>query len=294
MIDGGNTKYLAENKSSSHATFARDSREDELDHAEAGMEDATVCPKFDKANSFQDKIPLQNKAERQDTEDQVEDLGGLIRRATITVSHAGAENKFLPNDALEKIITRNRVRQELSHHKVVSPEELDIWTDKIWEITTPSALRSSSQRTTTRKIFTILGLLEKVPDIIYFVEEGLYDSDLPFESSGNSHPQLRGKGKDGNSNHITLFDKWKVHEVEYFRNNQWLLMAPYFHFATETNRIAPHYKLQNGIILHFVEDLGQESRAGDHTAGGYADVWRIKIHPAHHNRCEDMVSPKSA
>jgi hypothetical protein len=300
--DGGNAKYLAGNKTSSYATFSRTfsrgSRADELGHVGAGVGETTDHPEFSEADFDQDEAPSQDKVERENSEDQfeeLENLGESIRAALFQVSQEGERKKFLPNDALDRIITRKRVRQELSRHMEEPPKKLDILTDKIWEITTPSPSKSLGKKTTRRKIFAILGLMDKVKDIIDFIQDGLHDRDLPFELLDGQRPMLRlyGKGKDGNTNRIPLFDKWRAHELESFNNYQWELISPYFQLSTETNRKVLHYNFQNRIILPFIEDVERTGRAGGRAEGGFGDVWRVKIHPAHHNCCEDTVSCKS-
>ena len=261
------------------------------------MGDTTDHAEFSEADFDQDEAPPQNKVEREDSEDQLkelENLGESIRAALIRVPQAGERKKFLPNDALDRIITRKKVRQELSRH-MVPPKELDTLTDKVWEITTPLPSKSLGKETTRRKIFAILGLMDKVKDIIDFIQDGLHDNDLPFELLDGPRPLLRlyGKGKDGNTDRIPLFDKWRAHELESFNNYQWELIAPYFQLITETNRKVLHYNLQNRVILPFIEDVEGAGRAGGRAEGGFGDVWRVKIHPAHHNCCEDTVSSKS-
>lgn len=257
------------------------------------MGDTTEHPEFSEADFDQDEALPQDEVEREDSEDQLkelENLGVSIRTALIPVVQEGERKKFLPNDARDRIITRKRVRQELSRHMVVPPEELDTLTDEIWEITTPSPSKSPGRETTRRKIFAILGLMDKVKDITDFIQGKLHDNDLPFELLDGPRPLLRlsGKGRDGSAGCIPLFDKWRAHELESFNNYQWELIAPYFELITETNRKVLHYNLQNRIILPFVEDVERAGRAGGRAEGGYGEVWRVKIHPAHHN-----VSSKS-
>jgi hypothetical protein len=214
-------------------------------------------------------------------------------RAALRESQTTAKGKFLPLDALNRIVTRERVFQELSHHEVRPSDELDSLTDKIWDIvTSPSSLKLRKEKTTRRRIFAILGLMEKFGEIVAFVDNDLYDSDLPFVLSEGVRPGLLNlyrKDKDGSQNPIKLFEKWKAHELESFNSYQWQLTAPYFRLSTETKRKVRHYNLkENSIILPFIED--DEVRQGNgRSEGGYGDVWRVKIHPAHHNCCEDSV-----
>ena len=296
--DGGNAKYLTGNKPSSHATFGRDSRADELGYVGAGVGDTTDHPDFSEADFDESEVPPQDTVEREGLDYKLkglENLGESIRAAFSPASQSGERKKFLPNDALDGIITKERVRQELGRQMSTPPKELDTLTDEIWEVMTPSASKSRGKETTRRKIFAILGLMDKVKDIIDFIRDELYDSDLPFELVDGPRPLLRlyGKVKEGSTNRIPLFDKWKPHELESFHNYQWGLMAPYFQLITEADRRVLHYNLRDGIILPFIEDVEQDTATGDRKKGGFGDVWRVKIHPAHHNCCEDTASLRS-
>ncbi|KAH8802626.1 kinase-like domain-containing protein [Xylogone sp. PMI_703] len=286
--DGGNAKYLVENETSSHQISNKDSRDVELDHIGAGVGNTIYHTELNEIDFRLDNTLPRDEVRREDSGYQLkENLGQSIRASLISVSRAGEKNKFLPNDALARIITRQRVRHELSSHKVATSKELDTLTDQVWEITTTTA--SLGKQTTRRKIFAILGLMDKVEDIIHFVEAGLYDNDLPFKLQGDSCPQLRlsGKGRDDDTGHILLFDKWRPHEIESFNTYQWQLIAPYFRLVTGMEPKVLHYNLQNEIILPFIVDLEQAGRAEGHNVGGFADVWRVQIHPAHHNYCKD-------
>jgi hypothetical protein len=128
--------------------------------------------------------------------------------------------------------------------------------------------------------------MEQVDQILHFIKENLYDSDLPFllsEGPRKGARQLKRKDNDGNLHEIYLFAQWKTYELEAFDTFQWQLVAPYFHLSTQLEAKILHYSLENHVILPFIED--DEIRH----SGGYGDVWRIKIHPAHHNFCKDSV-----
>lgn len=218
-----------------------------------------------------------------------EHLGDSIRNA-FQKSAVREGTNFLPIDALERIVTKDSVREELANvTPVIPPEQLDKLTDQIWEVTqvrSPLPSKTSSKKTTRRKIFAILALMKKVSQIVEFVKEDLYDSDLPFKIPENPHKglrQLERKGEDGNLYSIQLSAKWEIHELEYFDNFQWQFLAPYFQLSTEKVPKILHYNLENRTIMPFIEDHEVK-----HT-GGYGDVWKVKIHPAHHNHCEDSV-----
>jgi hypothetical protein len=213
------------------------------------------------------------------------DLGEAIRDA-FQRSSVREGKSFLPIDALERIVTKKRIRQELVSLSLESlPRQLDSLTAQIWEV--PSLSKTSSKKTTRRKLFAILALMQKLDQIVAFIEEGLYDSDLPFVLSTGTRKGLRRfnrKGEDGQSESIQLFAKWKISELEYFNNCQWELLAPYFHLSTKRDPEILHYNLEHETIMPFIEDAKIKHDVG------YGDTWKVKIHPAHHNHCEDSVS----
>lgn len=297
ISDLGNTQYLADNR---HAISSKDSRASTAElvvhlGGGTGLASKDHNPELQEADiSGQGEI-LQGEFVEENPENRATqglNFGESIR-AALRESQTTAKGSYLPLDALNRIVTRERVFQELKHHDVRPSDELGSLTDKIWDIvTSPSSSESRKKKTTRRRIFAILGLMEQFGEIVAFVDDDLYDSDLPFELSKGVRPgllQLYRKDKDGNLNPIKLFEKWKAHELESFNTYQFQLTAPYFRLSTETKRKVRHYHFEeNSIILPFIED--DEVRRGNSLSeGGYGDVWRVKIHPAHHNCCADSV-----
>jgi len=298
ISDFGNTQYLADNRASSHALSSRDSRASTAElvaHLGGGtVFTSTIGYPELTENDIAATGDSQQEAETYDSSTEQLSFGETIR-AALKESQTTAKGKYLPLDALDTTVTRDRVLQELTHHKVRPPEELSFLTDRIWEVVTlPSSAeprRKNPRKTTRRKIFAILGLMEKFEEIVGFVDNGLYDSDLPFMLSDGKRPgllQLYQKVEDDNLNPIPLFEKWKAHELESFANYQWQLTAPYFRLSTEDKPKVRHYNLEDNSILPFIED-DEVKRNSGRNGGGFGDVWRVKIHPAHHNCCRDSV-----
>ncbi|KAE9364084.1 kinase-like protein [Stipitochalara longipes BDJ] len=278
--DYGDTKHLEE-----HRELAQ---KDEL-IAHSG---ATFQNTLDRPKSRESHITIDDDATTpetilsqvnfdQSTEEQ--DLG-LAIRASFEVSAEKERKEFLPLDALNNTVTSNRIRRELEKLGINPPEKLEQLTNKIWEISSPS----SGTKTTRRKILAILALIKKVEKIVDFIKEDLYDSDLPFILSNGKKPgtrQLDRKGKNRKLEAIQLFNEWEVHELESFEHNQWHLLAPYFHLSTKEDPKVLHYNLDHQIILPFTEDNEVK-----HEGGGFGDVWKVTIHPAHHTYCHDLAT----
>ncbi|KAF4634373.1 hypothetical protein G7Y89_g3744 [Cudoniella acicularis] len=294
--DLGNARYLTEDRTSTYATSNRDSRaltEELVVHLGAGL---TIDTVGDQVLREVD-LTSQGDATSQENLDgsflehevaQRETLGEFIR-AALEVSQTGEKGKFLPNDALERIVTRERVLNELSKYKLGSPAQLENFANEIWKVT-----KIRGKETTRRKIFAILGLIEECGDIVNFIRNGLYDIDLPFvlapHKAHPGRPQLWRKGMNGKLEPIQFLIKWRTPVHESFHHNQWQLIAPYFRLLTESDGKVLHYPLDDHIILPFIEDdeVKQNPRPAE---GGYGDVWRVKIHPAHHNCCKDTARP---
>jgi hypothetical protein len=201
-------------------------------------------------------------------------------RAAFQNSEEQEKHKFLPLNQLDKIVTADRVKRELKKHNIVPLGELDYYTGQIWGIT------KSPNPTSRRKIFAILVLLQKVAPILHFIEHDLYDKDLPFiliEGPGPGYFQLSRKRKGGATEPIAFCqdpNAWPTYLLECFESYQRQLLAPYFELSTKSKPKVLHYNLEGNRILPFIEV--DKKNASAH-CGGFGDVWRVKIHPAHHN-----------
>ncbi len=211
-----------------------------------------------------------------------QNLGRKIRAALQTSSWEREGKRFLPIDKLEQHLTRKAIREELERQG--SDASL---VDKIWE----AGPSQTSALTTRRKIFAILVLVDQVPAIIDFINETLYDSDLPFifregagEREGSYDVYRKVKQRDGEPDkeiELQFFQKWKDVTLESFDQNQWQLLAPFFSLVSKDNMKVSHYNLGSHIVLPFIEDNIVDEPPAQH--GGSADVRRVKIHKAHQN-----------
>lgn len=212
-------------------------------------------------------------------EDPQGHLDEAIRRATHT-SCGKDDLRFLPVDKLEELITHQTVYRELQRHSYFEPkthEDLDSLTHAICDEVSPTATRSEAL-TTRKKIFATLVLIERVDAIEAFIQEGLYDIHLPVHLP-NAHRDLRGSVyrmsmRDGGKEKIpiNLFSSWKFFQREIFEQYQWQFLAPFFDMISEENPRPLRYALQHKRVLPFVEDYE-----------GKGEVWRVRIHPAHHS-----------
>ena len=190
-----------------------------------------------------------------------------------------SDNVWLPFDKLFQLVNEGSVYQELSDlpNNVLTTDELmacakQICGPIIYKDEHDNVLKSSS-----RSIFAILTLMQEVQSAPEFVKAGLSDKDLPLGRRSNqttgkdefysiSYPSKRWHGAR----------KWNTKEFDYFLYYQRYMLSPFFELSSN---VVPFYDLYASTLLPFIED-GEKTRRRD---GYHGSVWRVKIHPAHHD-----------
>ncbi|KNG48790.1 serine threonine protein kinase [Stemphylium lycopersici] len=165
-----------------------------------------------------------------------EPLNSFIREAMLTCQ----ESNFLPLDCLDMVVTVPNICQELK----LSNASFDVNTTarQVWNLET----LPNGDLTTRRKIFVILCLMERPIDIQGFIEEGIFDADLPFEFE--QHEGICRSGR-----RIKLFADWKFHSIDNFKSYQGQVLAPYFKLSNDADPRFLEYKLHNCVQLPFVD-----------------------------------------
>lgn len=206
-------------------------------------------------------------------------------RGALQVSSGIQKRRFLPFDKFDQIFTYNSVLEELrTHYKDETQEQLHALARQVFdEVELPK-----TGYTSRRKIFATLVRIDKAAEITHFIKEGLYDSDLPFyfPSAYEDHKPVYRRTERGEEIpiHCFMVPRWRPFDRETFAQYQWEFQAPFF-IVTPTNgrRGRPrHYPLENDTILPFIEDYEGEGR-GDMISAGSSEVWRVRIHRAHHS-----------
>ena len=165
---------------------------------------------------------------------------------------------------------------------------------------------------TNKKLFAILicwwGDRSKwYKTILDLVDEGITDSDLPFDRVTNSsstgrHTRrayklcVKGHGKcsatSASSHHClvkALYD-WQQREIDDFSRLQWAALSPVFRKSAGQ---IPHYEFELETLMPFTEDYERTQTL----ARGYSDVWPIRICAGHQELYKPLdlqVSPKLA
>lgn len=220
------------------------------------------------------QIPLQNR------------LLSILRK----IPGHDEKKGFFPENELTALMSEEYVRQEL---------ELcfeDWASHKIEDLAKAICTRTPSPRGSRagfKRIFAILVLCEKPHDIVRFLEENVSDADLPLHKSASPEelPNFFKLVRKGQSNALKSFRKWSYTAIWRFEEWQWTTIAPFFKLGSRKD--VKHLQLQDQAALPFTQDsrfvLDKPAYEKLEFEGGYSNVFKIDIHPDHHNLCEPNV-----
>lgn len=190
---------------------------------------------------------------------------------------------FFPKGVLERIITKPIVVDILATEaSSLTTTELNYYSEKVCY--TPSR-RGENAEPSYRKMFTILLLIGKPSRIIHFIKYGLSDTDLPLASvptddTGNIFELRRRKALDRRLP-SECFGEADITATGDFEGWQWTMIAPYF--AKGPKRRVRFYSLLDRDVLPWTKKFS------GNWGGGFSSVYRIHIHPAHHEFGDSQV-----
>jgi serine/threonine protein kinase len=170
-------------------------------------------------------------------------------------------NFFIPVDAIERLVCKEGIRNELSSLFGIDSK----WMDSV------SCIQKDYQ-----KVFGILTMIKKCHLITTFLQEEIKDIELPIRlqhTSPDDTPFTTPKLESATGRTLHVFEAWTRWETDKFRHVQWLMLAPVF--ETSKNDI-PHLELCDNVVLPFIEDYSRDTREG-----GFSSVWAVRMHPAH-------------
>ncbi|KAF2134966.1 kinase-like protein [Dothidotthia symphoricarpi CBS 119687] len=192
------------------------------------------------------------------------------------------ELRFLPINEIQDLVTQENIRKELQQANVQG--DLSTITADICEPReTPGGKSSSRQR-----IFAVLCMLQKASEIVSFIRENIFDSDLPFIFDLHSVPRRDVCcTSDQGFKPVRLFSSeiWRPMERELFYHYQGQLLAPLFRFSYDAGQKVMHFPLKDEVVLPFIEDTLTDGDVLGKTLqreGGFSFVRKVKIHPAHY------------
>ncbi|KAI1400293.1 hypothetical protein F4819DRAFT_378459 [Hypoxylon fuscum] len=202
---------------------------------------------------------------------------------------------FIPIDKFDQIITEKSIRRELQSclAKLSNDEDLENWVRHVWG-ESEYVDHATGQKTLTsrRKIFAVLVLLNVPAKIKSFIEEGLWDKDLPFVLNSEHKLECQSNGGQKEARIVQCLNdphEWNGRDVDMFNMYQWYMLAPIFKMIDGTVNF---YNLHERVPLPFVDE--NDHGEGDSLAGGYGDVWRVSIHPAHYELCNSTKDQPEA
>ncbi|OTB15860.1 hypothetical protein K445DRAFT_300642 [Daldinia sp. EC12] len=193
----------------------------------------------------------------------------------------GRYHEFIPLDEFDRIITRENIQKELQSNSAISSttNDLSVWVDEVWnEVEYIDHETEQTMRTSRRKIFAVLVLLNVPERIMSFVGEDLWDRDLPFRTNIERKWVCRtNRNEERIIKCLNNPHEWNKRDSDSFGSHQWCVLSPVFDMTQGEVIFQP---LHSRIPLPFVEESGIDD--GDVLGGGYGDVSRVLIHPAHY------------
>lgn len=216
-----------------------------------------------------------------------------------------SHRKFLPQDQLDKIITKTVVDNELSKLRNLLRKYARSWkqlTSVPIEGRKPDrngkghvGAKSDSilskyhqppkelQEKSYRKIFAILLFIRRPSRLWSFVEDGVCDADLPLikvprKKGPEGRFHLR-REKDPRTP-LRCLMKWREGTIYDFAETQWIVLAP--QFRKPNGKDVLHIRLQPKQPLPFTSWRPMPR-------GGYGQVYRAKVHYSHHAFDKDEV-----
>lgn len=169
-----------------------------------------------------------------------------------------AGKEFIPAGALRRVINTNAVRRAL--------QELHA------DARLRGLLRDDAETICHSycKIFAILVLVDMVWRIPDFISSNLDDSRLPMPDIDTTDARPLSTALLEESSWKKFISKWRRRDVDHFKTYQWRVLAPVFTARDLEYRLCPSH------ILPFEESHEQSK-------GGFATVYKVKIHPDHHD-----------
>lgn len=131
-------------------------------------------------------------------------------------------------------------------------------------------------------------LVNKLLHIESFIGEDVADSDLPLCKVSRPGSHLFGLGRqDGSQHELNCFASWGPSSIRSFEEWQWTVLAPTFEKGQR--RDVKHVVLSHKHPLPFTKDSRLDSDE-EISQGGHSTVFKVEIHPDHHNFNNSVVS----
>ncbi|KAK1723671.1 kinase-like domain-containing protein [Colletotrichum acutatum] len=208
----------------------------------------------------------------------------MARDVSKSLQYYGGKSQgaqWLPVNQLFRIVTRDSVFRALRECR----PKLELSETKLWkyaEDICPRSRPDGSCLMGARSMFAILTILERVNEIIQFIDLNLSDYNLPFVPDANQ-PSLDGQlfpknPPPGFANQI-FGRHWTLRDWGAFERYQKTMRSPFFDIGpNDKERNIHHYELEPDTVLPFIKEFPATS--SDITS--YSKVQRVQIHMHHH------------
>lgn len=201
---------------------------------------------------------------------------------------------FFAKHQISKILTEDRVRNELTRHfedslseATIAKHAKTICHGAIKQAESPD-YDGQQESKSFIKVLAILIIIEKTKSIIKLLEDDVNDSDLPLIKIPRPNDEklfdLRSRRKPDVV--LRCFQrKWNQLNIRNFEEWQWTTLPVDFGQPMEHGEVK-HLQLEEQKVLPFTEDSREQkphfSRRTE-LEGGFASVFKVAIHPQHHN-----------
>ncbi|POS77788.1 protein kinase [Diaporthe helianthi] len=159
---------------------------------------------------------------------------------------------FMPEDTLRTVLSQHAVHTELISQFPHLPAQ------DVQKMAT--SITASRQGLRLLRVFGLLVLLGKVESITVFLAK----DHLTLPLVDFTDPCL---------------NNWTQTDIEALERTQWRFISPVF--TNVTKQQDDYVDLGEKTILPFIESW--ENKKQNHYKGGNSEVWKVKIHDAHHN-----------
>jgi hypothetical protein len=177
------------------------------------------------------------------------------RLASASISSIAGEQKWIPNAAIEELVTVESVTTAL---------------ERLYGHNRAFELANEVVNGGYRKLFAILVLIGKEASLLSFVLESIQDSVLPLmleDSSAGCFLVLRNTGSP-----ISSFSEWDEEDLKRFNSTQWSVFTPYFTFPDAGSDILQHFEIDQDCLLPFTNDNSSTS-----SKTGFGRVHKVQI-----------------
>jgi hypothetical protein len=196
---------------------------------------------------------------------------------------------FFPRDMLASLVDEECVVEELREVlKVLDDNAIRDYARKICGVGT--SMNKGETQPLYKKIFVTLVLCEQTSSILKFLAEMVTDDDLPLvkvgrpgKSSGIFDLARRPK-PNMPMIPLTCFRGWSIIPIRSFEEWQWTTISPFF-ARSKGRKNVKHFILQDQAVLPFISDSRRDSIPQEilEFEGGYGQVFKVGIHPEHHD-----------